>query len=225
MCGRFTLWASQLDLEILFQVLRFATPVPSPRYNIPPTSSVPVITLTDDQRVLDTKRWGLIPSWAKDHKIGYRTINARSETLATKPAFRAAFQRRRCLIPASGYYEWLAGTQPKQPYHIQMQDGAPFAFAGLWETWRGPPTQPLESPLSTFTIITTDANDLTAEVHDRMPVILSPDDYSVWLNPTSDADALSELLAPFPSEAMTVHAVSRFVNKVGNEGPECVKAI
>ena len=225
MCGRFTLWASQVDLEALFQVLRFATPLPPPRYNIPPTCDVPVVTLSGEDRVLTTKRWGLIPSWAKDHKIGYRTINARGETISTKPAFRAAFKRRRCLIPASGYYEWLAGTKPKQPYHIQMLDGAPFAFAGLWESWSGPPDQPIAELLSTFTIITTDANDLTAEVHDRMPVILDPEDYPTWLDPTTEAAELPELLCPYPSEAMTMFAVSTFVNKVGNEGPECVAAV
>jgi len=224
MCGRFTLWASQVDLESLFQVLRFATPPPSPRYNIPPTAQVPVVTQVDNAYVLAEKRWGLIPSWAKDPKIGYRTINARSETLATKPAFRAAYQRRRCLIPASGYYEWQAGSQPKQPYLIQMADGQPFAFAGLWETWTGPPDNVLAEPLSTFTIITTDSNDLPAAVHHRMPVIVAPEDFPRWLDPSSDPRTLTELFYPFPSEAMTLFAVSTFVNRVGNDSPECIEA-
>jgi putative SOS response-associated peptidase YedK len=167
-------------------------------------------------------RWGLIPSWAKEKKIAASLINARSDTVATKPAFRAAFKRRRCLILSDGFYEWRksASTQeaPKQPFHIRMSDGSPFGFAGLWEHWSGE-----NPPIESCTIITTDANDVVRPLHDRMPVILEARDYARWLDPaTADPGVLQEMLRPYPADQMTAVAVNSYVNNARNEGEECL---
>lgn len=168
MCGRFTLRVPAAELVEIFRLLR--RPDVQPRYNIAPTQPVAVVRRIDRGRELSMLRWGLVPSWAKDPKIGARMINARAETVATKPAFRTALRRRRCLVPADGFYEWAksaGGT--KQPHYITRRDGRPFAFAGLWESWDGPDGSSIES----CTIVTTEANDLVGRIHDRMPVILS----------------------------------------------------
>jgi putative SOS response-associated peptidase YedK len=166
-------------------------------------------------------RWGLIPSWADDPKIGYKLINARAETVAGKPAFRNAFRQRHCLIPADGFYEWhAAGTKAKQPWHIRRKDGRPFAFAGLWEHWNAPESPPVES----CTIITTDANEVVRPIHDRMPVILDPADYAAWLDPR-DPTIAQELLRPCPAEVMTAFPVSSMVNNPKNEDPRCLEAV
>jgi putative SOS response-associated peptidase YedK len=163
-------------------------------------------------------RWGLIPSWANDPEIGNRMINARAETVAEKPSYRKAFKKSRCLILADGFYEWQKTDSGKQPFHIRMQDGSPFAFAGLWESWdKG-------DGLRSCTIITTDANDLVGEVHNRMPVILHPEDYEMWLDPDFDErEPLTTLLKPFPAEAMETYMVSRRVNKPSNNEPGVVE--
>lgn len=175
-------------------------------------------------RELALFHWGLIPSWAKDKKIAYSTINARGDTVADKPAFRSAFKSRRCLILADGYYEWITEGKKKLPLHYHRRDGRPFAFAGLWETWHGPPPHD-GPPLESCTIITTDANDLAATVHDRMPAILHERDYDLWLDPAmTDKERLQAPIRPYPAEEMTAERVSTLVNSVKNEGPECLEA-
>jgi putative SOS response-associated peptidase YedK len=192
-----------------------------PTYNIAPSQSVAAVwQLPDTDPQLHWLRWGLIPSWAKDPKIGYKLINARAETVAEKPSFRTAFRQRRCLIPADGFYEWqqVEGSRQKQPYFIGLQDERPFAFAGLYERWESPGGDILE----TCTIITTTANDLVEPIHERMPVILDPQDYERWLDPSFDEiGSLQAMLAPYPAAAMTAYPVSNIVNSPKNNSPEC----
>src|SRR5262249_19686163 len=158
-------------------------------------------------RELAMLKWGLIPSWAKDAAIGYRMINARADTVAQKPSYRSAFRRRRCLLVADGFYEWQKTNDKKQPFFIGMKDESPFAFAGLWEHWENPEGEPIES----CTIITTEANDLVKEIHDRMPVILPPKNYPVWLDPeVQDPEKLQKLLAQYPAKEMRAYPVSLF---------------
>ena len=217
MCGRFTLTVDPADLMDAFALDAGASPDLSllgPRFNIAPTQAVAVIPNTAP-RHLELMRWGLIPSWAKDPKIGNSLINARGETVAEKPAFRSAFKRRRCLILTDGFYEWKkeAGGG-KTPYYIRLANGRPFAFAGLWEVWR--PADGSELP--TCTIITTEANRLTAPIHDRMPVILGFEDWPRWLGEEpADEAALKALLKPFPSERMAIWPVDRKVGNVRND--------
>ncbi|REJ71686.1 MAG: SOS response-associated peptidase [Planctomycetota bacterium] len=221
MCGRFTLRASPLELAEVFELLR--EPVAIPRFNIAPTQSVAVVRAGEAGRELSQVRWGLIPSWAKDEKIGSRLINARGETVAEKPSFRSAFKRRRCLVPADGFYEWKKlDDRSKQPYFIGMAGDEPFAFAGLWEHWTDPGGKEVES----CTIITTEANELLAELHDRMPVILHEQDYDQWLDPQeAEKDRLLGLLVPYESSALRAYPVSRLVNSPRNDVAECVKPI
>jgi len=216
MCGRFTTKLTWQQLRDLYEI---TAPEPrqdelelKPRYNIAPSQTVPVVRLHPaGRRELALLRWGLIPFWSKDPKIAYRTINARAETVATAPAFRAAFKKRRCLIPASGFYEWKKLDDGKQPYFIGMRDGSSFAFAGLWERWdKG------EAPVETFTIITGEPNPLVAELYNRMPVILDPSDYDAWLT-AADTAIPQALLQPFPSQLMTAYPVSKRVNNTKND--------
>ncbi len=220
MCGRYTLTVDPADLQDLFELTE---PVPaglSPRYNIAPTQPVAVIA-NGSQRKLELFRWGLIPSWAKDPDIGNRLINARSETLADKPAFRAALKKRRCLIVADGFYEWKRGGQRKTPMYFQLAQGQPFAFAGLWETWTGPD----QALVKSCTIITTRANPVVEPVHDRMPVILPAAAYAEWLSPGElPAERIQAYLQPF-SAPMQVFAVSQAVNNPAHDSPECVRPI
>jgi putative SOS response-associated peptidase YedK len=212
---------SVLMREFEFQM---ATPVEFlPRYNIAPMQTIAAVLVRGGQRQCDFFRWGLIPSWAKDTKIAASTINARAETVAEKPAFRSAFKSRRCLILADGYYEWLREGKSKQPYLYEVNEGKPFAIAGLWEMWRGPTGD--DAPLQTCSVITTEANGLAAQVHDRMPVILHPADYEAWLQPTTEPATLKRLLAPFEADAMTARPVSQYVNNARHEGAECVAAV
>jgi putative SOS response-associated peptidase YedK len=178
MCGRYTLRVSPAELAEIFETLR--TIEWSPRYNIAPTQTVVAVRQGEQGRELARVRWGLIPSWAKDAKIGNNLINARADGVATKPSFRHAFKKKRCLIPVDGFYEWqvVPGQKTKQPFHIGLQDAPVFAFAGLWESWTDPEGKPVESS----SIITTDANEAMAAVHNRMPVILDPKDYDEWLD-------------------------------------------
>lgn len=220
MCGRYTF--TLIDPDELQETFELTEPPPAglaPRYNIAPTQPVAVIP-NGETRKLELFRWGLIPSWAKDPKIGNSLINARAETVAEKPAFRAAFKRRRCLILADGFYEWKTEGKKKTPQYIQLSGGKPFAFAGLWEVWHAPDG----SPLSTCTIITTEPNKLMAEIHDRMPVILPPSAYAAWLTPGElpAAKALA-LLKPFDARRMTVRAVSTKVNNPKFDAPECIQ--
>lgn len=218
MCGRFTLGVNLDDLIEAFPDFTFPPEI-EPRYNIAPTQDVMVVPNNTAGHV-SFFRWGLIPSWAKDTDIGNRLINARAETLAEKPSFRAAYLRRRCLILADGFYEWQAipGSKAKQPMYIQLATKKPFAFAGLWELWR-----PDDTPILSCAIITTEPNALLAPIHNRMPVILPPDAYARWLDPGEQKPAaLNGLLTPYPADLMTAYPVSRLVNSPATDTPACI---
>ena len=193
-----------------------------PRYNIAPSQYVPAVRVSrEGQRRLGMLHWGLIPYWAKDKSIGYKMINARSETLTQKPAFREAFKRRRCLIPADGFYEWRTLAGKKVPFFVTMKNGQPFAMAGLWERWRE--SEDAE-PLDSCTIITTQPNELVSELHDRMPAIVPPEHFGAWLDrEVRDTEALAELIETCPSDAMRIAAASTLVNNPANEGPELLE--
>ncbi len=214
MCGRFTLTA---DGEALQKALGLdMLPDVSARYNVAPSQPVAVVT-NQQPTQLDYYRWGLVPHWADDPAIGNRMINARSETAHEKPSFRAAFQHRRCLIPADGFYEWQASNtgKHKQPMYIFLDDHPVFAFAGLWEQWQSPD----RSELRTCTILTTEANPRIKDVHHRMPVILQPDAYETWLQ-SDEQDMLRGLLGPYTGDDLDYYPVSRRVNKPQNDSPE-----
>jgi putative SOS response-associated peptidase YedK len=223
MCGRYV---QSTPIDELANVLEARVRVDEwrPRYNITPGSMVLACRLGDDGgRDLALLHWGLIPSWAKDRKLGFRTINARAETVADKPAFRAAFKRRRCLIPADGYYEWRATESGKQPYFFSSCDGRPLAFAGLWETWTDKETG---EHLPSCTIIVTDANERLRPIHSRMPVVLGVEDYATWLDPrTSDRERLLALLRPADPDAIEARAVERRVNSPANDDPSLIEAM
>jgi putative SOS response-associated peptidase YedK len=227
MCGRFTLWLQFGDLVKAFPDFEFTEPI-SPRYNIAPTQQVAVVPNDNEKRVAFF-RWGLVPFWAKDPAIGNRMINARGETAAEKPAFRAAYRRRRCLVLADGFYEWREepGERAKTPYYLRLASGEPFAFAGLWETWEPPTDDGAQSDSAahlTCTIITTVPNRLVAPIHNRMPVILPRQAYDRWLDPDPvSSGSLDGLLSPYPAEEMVAYPVSRYVNDPGNDTPECIK--
>jgi putative SOS response-associated peptidase YedK len=216
MCGRYTLSARRLRLL----EERLNTPFPElvPRYNIAPSQDVPAVRANDDGYALVMLHWGLVPSWAKESKSRYSMINARAETVAEKPAYRTPLRHRRCLIPADGFYEWKQNNGRKQPFYIRMKGGEPFAFAGLWEHWEGD-GQVVES----CSIIVTEANEVVRPIHDRMPVILAPEDYRLWLDPTLIKTApLQALLRPYPGEAMETYAVSARVNSPRNDTEDLV---
>ena len=219
MCGRFTLFEPDKVLAGEFGVTDF--PPRSPRYNIAPSQPVAAVRATPagSGREIALLRWGLIPSWSKDPAIGNRLINARAETAREKPSFRNAFRRRRCLIPANGFYEWQRQERGKQPYFVRMRDERLFAFAGLWDRWEGPD----EGVIETCTILTTAANAVLAPIHDRMPVILSPSEYTRWLDPAlQNTDSLAPLLVPFPPEYMLALPVSSRVNSPAVDDEKCM---
>ena len=217
MCGRYTLKTPINVLAEGFEIKEYPSSI-TPNYNTAPTQEVAAVVEEDEKRKLEVFHWGLIPSWAKDPGIGNKMINARAETVSEKPSFRSAFKKRRCLILADGFYEWQKTDNGKQPYHIKMADGAPFAFAGLWEIWKD------EEEIRSCTIITTGANDLMDEIHHRMPVILHPEDYDVWLDPDFDEkELLTSLLKPYPADAMEAYPVSRRVNKPSNNEPSVLE--
>jgi putative SOS response-associated peptidase YedK len=196
----------------------------SPRYNVAPSQSVLTIRreAREPVRKLSTMQWGLIPSWSKDPSIGYKTINARSETVVTTVSFREPFKSQRCLVPADGFYEWKRNGTTKQPCCFEVDDGELFAFAGLWDRWTNPQGGVIES----CTILTTTPNSLLADIHDRMPVILRPDNYDVWLDPAfKDAGSLSEMLRPFEASHMRRYPVSMRVNNVLNDDADCAKPL
>jgi putative SOS response-associated peptidase YedK len=224
MCGRFTLRTPANLLIKHFQLSQL--PDLCPRFNIAPTQSTAVVrrNIESGQRECVRLRWGLIPSWAKDPAIGNRMINARAESVASKPSFRSAFRRRRCLVLADGYYEWQKRGGQKQPYYIRMAKDRPFAMAGLWEQWSGDPAAKKPMPEETFAIITTPASKSTREVHDRMPAILGPEDYDCWLDPQRQGgDELLALLAPFESDELVMDPVSTHVNSPRNDDPTCIQ--
>ena len=219
MCGRFTLLVPGEELAEHFDVEE--TPSLAPRYNIAPTQPVAAVRFNRDRgrRELLHLHWGLIPFWAKDTSMAGRMINARSETVAEKPAFRAAYKYRRCLIPASGFYEWQKQNGHKQPYYIHHAEAQPLALAGLWEHWQGADGSEIES----CTILTTRPNDKIRPLHNRMPVILNTQDYEVWLHSDGqNMDELQHLLRPAPEEALEAYPISTYVNNPQNEGPRCV---
>ena len=250
MCGRFTLRSSPRVVAELFGLDE--VPNWEPRYNIAPSQLAPVVRMNaqDRRRHLDMLHWGLVPFWADDVAIGNRLINARSDTAATKPAFRAAMRDRRCLVVADGFFEWqtpapssqvprataprgasksTAGKKsssksaatPKQPYVIERRDARPFAFAGLWETWQSP-----DGPWLSYTILTTDANHTLSPLHHRMPVILDPRDYTRWLDPAIRSPAeVEDLLAPAPDDWLVARPVSTYVNNPKHDGAECVATV
>ena len=222
MCGRYALTIDPGDLQSAFPEFSFPIQV-APRYNIAP--SQPILVLPNDgKNQADFFVWGLIPSWAKDPSIGNRMINARAETLSEKPAFRSAYKYHRCLIFANGFYEWQAqpGKKTKVPHFIQLKSGVPFAFAGLWEHWQSTDGSEVRSA----TIITTEPNELMANLHNRMPVILPANTYAQWIDPAAQSPSrLQNLLIPFPSKEMEAYAVSTLVNSPHNDTEECILPI
>jgi putative SOS response-associated peptidase YedK len=236
MCGRFTQFSTgeatpTTSAETIASVFGVETSKSTPRFNIAPTQSVATILQSPSAPPqLQSLQWGLIPSWAKDPAIGSKLINARAETVNEKPSFRSSFRHRRCLILADGFYEWqqVEGSRKKQPYFMSLQDDRPFAFAGLYDRWQSPEGETLD----TCTIITTTANELLEPIHERMPVILAPEDYELWLDPdfgnTKDPAAwskLQSLLDPYPSAQMKAYPVSTLVNSPKNDTPECKQPI
>lgn len=222
MCGRFARRSTQEVLADWFGVEMEDMPWFAPSYNAAPQSTQPVVRLNADtgKREVALMRWGLVPYWAKDAKIGYSTINARAEEVASKPLYREALKRRRCLIPADAFYEWQKSeAKTKRPFAFGMQGGEPYAFAGLWERWKPKEGEPLES----FTILTTDPNELAEKVHDRMPVILERRDYSRWMEPGLPERAPIELLRPYPAEKMRSWPVSERVGNVRNDDPDLLR--
>jgi len=211
MCGRYSLYS---DVDELNSIYDTASDLAlKPRFNIAPESECPIVRLNDGKREIIICHWGLIPHWAKDDKI--KPINAKAETVKKKPFFRNAFRHQRCLVPANGYYEWQATNGRKKPWYIYPADEPLISFAGLWETWEGG-----DEPRDTFTIITTAANEKTAAIHDRMPVIISPEYHDDWLQ-----EGKETLLRPYPDDALATHSVSTVVNNPKNEGKDLIQPI
>ena len=223
MCGRYTITS---PAQVIAEVFGITGPVElAPRYNVCPGQDVPVVRTRHgaDDRELDLLRWGLVPWFVKEPGPAARMINARAETAATSPAFREALHRRRCLLPADGFYEWQASPDkkrgPKQPFHIRRADGRPLALAGLWERWKGPDGTKLES----CTVLTTAPNELLAPIHDRMPVVLPPDAWSLWLDRTvQDVERIAPLLVPAPADEMVAAPVSTWVNDPKHDDAQCL---
>jgi putative SOS response-associated peptidase YedK len=220
MCGRFVLTSNPDVIQTTFNLDSVPAGL-SARYNIAPSQPVAVIT-NEKSRELTFYRWGLIPSWAKDASMGNKMINARAETAPEKPAFRSAFKRRRCLIPADGFYEWQKQADGKVPLFIHLKDRSLFALAGLWEIWHSPDG----GEIRTCTILTTEANDFMRPIHDRMPAILRVEDYPLWLSRNEQpVDDLRAALTPIDPSAMAAYPVSRLVNKPGVDAPECIQPV
>jgi putative SOS response-associated peptidase YedK len=234
MCGRYTQTHSGEAIAAAFGLA--SVPEPTARYNIAPTQPISAIAQVEHNGVREAShreafqrnreyrifQWGLVPSWSKDPTIGDRLFNARAETIAEKPSFRAAFKRRRCLIIADGFYEWMRDGKKKQPFYFKLVNGNLFGLAGIWEVWEGGDGSYLE----TCTILTTEPNELMQPIHNRMPVIIHPEDYALWLDPTvQNAGNLQHLLRPYEGEAMQVHPVSTTVNNARNETPDCIEPL
>lgn len=222
MCGRFVLTTPDQGLAVQFNLPE--VPDLKPRFNIAPTQPVAAVRAMRDggDRELVMLHWGLVPFWAKDPAIGSRLINARSETASQKPSFRAAFRKRRCLVVADGFYEWQKVNGGKQPYLIRLRDAGAFGFAGLWEFWKGADDEVVES----CTILTTSPNDLVRDIHTRMPVIVQPGDYELWLDlGVERAEMLNRVLRPYPSDLMVAYPVSRRVNSPKNDDPACIEPL
>jgi putative SOS response-associated peptidase YedK len=221
MCGRFSQTFSDRDLLEYFHLARSLSL--EPRYNIAPSMEVAALREEEGGRRLVFLRWGLIPFWARDRKIGYRTLNARSETAHKTASFRAAFRSRRCLIPANGFYEWDKKGGTRQPWFIHRVDGRPLALAGLWERWQDPEG---ERVIESCTILTVSAAEPVARLHDRMPVILEPEGFDCWLDPAGqEVETLRGMLKPAATGVLSLYPVSPYVNKAGNEGAECIEPV
>src|SRR6201997_4235582 len=223
MCGRYRLSRRKQIIEEYFDAADWQDDW-SPRYNVAPTQQIPVIRQNPKEPVrhISTMRWGLIPHWAKDASGAASTINARSETAATKPAFRDPLKLRRCLIPADGFYEWKRTEKSKQPYCFEVNEGKLFAFAGLWDGWKDSNGKWVK----TCSILTTTPNAVTSAIHDRMPVILDPDNYDLWLDPgMTDVQVVSELLKPYDARSMRSYPVSTRINHVANDDEECSRSV
>ena len=218
MCGRY---AQRTDPKRLAREFKVAeVPEVEPRYNIAPTQAILGVVESADGREMKFYKWGLVPSWAKDKSIGARLINARSETIQEKPSFREAFKKRRCIIPADGFYEWQRTDGKKQPFFFRMQDERPFGFAGLWDRWEGTGGEVIHS----CTILTTEANEVLRPVHDRMPVILHASDYELWLDgDVRKHNLVKELLQPYPAGEMIRYPVSMAINSVSRQGAELIE--
>jgi putative SOS response-associated peptidase YedK len=224
MCGRYQLKTEAGRLAELFHALHVeGAELLTPRYNIAPGTPVLIVRDTPTGRRIEHVRWGLVPGWADDPKIGYKMINARSETAATKPGFRGAMKYRRCIVPVSGFYEWKKiNTKTKQPHHITVEGEDVFGLAGLWELWQDADGNELE----TMAILTCAPNEMMADLHDRMPVILAAKDYNAWLDPDQqDGAKAARLLQPYPAKQMVAWPVSTYVNKAGNEGEQCIEPV
>ncbi len=221
MCGRFTFWLTPQQMQECFDLFR--VPDYSPRYNIAPTQQVVTIRADEQgKRSGSLQAWGLVPPWSENPNVGSQMINCRSESAATKPAFRRAFRERRCLIPACGFYEWQAAGKETQPWFLSLKSGSPFAFAGLWETWADPAGRLLE----TCTILTTSANEFMAEVHERMPVVVERAAWPLWLDPQlRDPESIQSLLTSSLSEVWQRVPVSRLVNQVRNDHRDCLRPV
>ena len=220
MCGRYTIIASPEALRALFRYEE--QPNFPPRYNVAPTQPIAIVRLVDGKRHFALVRWGLLPSWVKDPKTFTLLINARGESAAEKPAFRAAMKRRRCLIPADGFYEWQAAGDRKRPFYVHAKSGAPLAFAGLWETWTGPNGEELE----TAAIVTTTANRTLKPIHERMPVIVPPEGFDLWLDAANvDATTAAALIAPAPDNLLEAYEISTAVNRTANDNPKLLEPV
>ena len=221
MCGRF---AQQRPASELAEIYA-AEPLvddPGPQFNVAPTDEALVVVQREERRAITAYRWGLIPHWADKARVGSRMFNARAETLTSSPAFRDAFVRKRCLVPVEGFYEWRRRGTVRQPFLIGQADGMPLTLAGLWAGWRDPAT---ERVVRTFTIVTSTPNDQMADIHDRMPVVVSEAAWSLWLDPTTDPSELQGLLQPNDDVLLRIQAVSRLVNDVRNDGPELIHPV
>jgi len=223
MCGRYTLTTPAETLRALFKVNEWVRM--RSRYNIAPSQEAPIVRLTKagDAREAAMCRWGLVPHWADDPSIGARMINARSETASSKPAYRNAFKKRRCLVPADGFYEWQKTDDGKRPCLIRLDEDRPFAFAGLWSLW-SPKEGEGDERLETYTILTTNANKALQDIHERMPVILDPDEFNAWLDPDSETDDLEAMLRPY-DDALSLRQVSTRVNSPKNDDPSVVEPV
>jgi putative SOS response-associated peptidase YedK len=221
MCGRYTIVVTIDELMMHYMIEVPTNRYHTPRYNVAPGQLVMAIINDGEKNRLGELKWGLIPSWAQDEKISYKMINARADTVTEKPAFRNSFQRKRCLIPADGFYEWKKIGTDKQPMRILLKDKGIFSMAGLYDTW----TATDGRKISTCTIITTTPNELMADIHDRMPVILRLEDEKIWLDKEQKVADLQELLRPFPAEEMIAYPVSKAVGNVKNDSKECIAAL
>jgi putative SOS response-associated peptidase YedK len=241
MCGRFVATAPPSELADYFQAVLSESVIAAdlePSYNVAPTNTVYSVRAHDGHREIETMRWGLVPSWAKDPKIGSKMINARADTAATKPAFRSAMKNRRCLVPADGFYEWhkVEGQKNKQPYYITRKDEEPVVFAGMWEAWKPKPeTEAYEKAVAeagsadelawlvSCTLLTTDPNEEMKRIHDRMPVLVPPSAWDRWLDSSNGAEEVAGLLVPAPDGLLKVTPITTRVNNVRNKGPELIE--